>query len=393
MRAWRDLPPVGQRVRSAAPGDGMPDFPGWRALYLQSGTAALALALRLAAARRPEVSRPRVILPGYGCPDLLAAALHAGLEPLLVDIGATDPGYDLDALDACLRSESAGDDGNSSIVAVVAVNFMGIRERLAELRMRASQLDAWLVEDNAQWFPEGGEGGEGDAMVLSFGRGKPVNLLGGGALLLNSVSAGGSDEDARASLQPAKRDPLFPLRRRLLNSLLHPRLYPLLSRNPLLSIGETRFKSLSALVEMGPQRQASLGSNARAWLAQPRWREQALSRGMEPLAPELLDLPRLSAARAGRLLRYPLLCRNRAHRDELLQALCQQGLGATAMYRQPLPEVAGVAAAWPASVAARERLPGAAELASRLLTLPLHAGVRERDIERMLAVLKAGNRG
>ena len=56
---------------------------------------------------------------------------------------------------------------------------------MAVLRPLADAAGAVLIEDSAQAFPRdgGGDFWQGDLVVLSFGRGKPVSLLGGGAVL------------------------------------------------------------------------------------------------------------------------------------------------------------------------------------------------------------------
>ena len=48
----------------------------YQAGFYASGTAALAAAVSAALAVRP--GRRRVLLPGYGCPALVSAVLHAG---------------------------------------------------------------------------------------------------------------------------------------------------------------------------------------------------------------------------------------------------------------------------------------------------------------------------
>ena len=85
----RRLSPVGEPIAlqtNAPPGAGV--FPEhYEPLLLNSGTAALSLAMTIAAGSA-ETSSPEVILPAYGCPDLLAAAYYAGLRPVLVSSSA-----------------------------------------------------------------------------------------------------------------------------------------------------------------------------------------------------------------------------------------------------------------------------------------------------------------
>lgn len=365
---WRygDLAPTGNRIalRTRA---AEPEFCGYTSHWVQSGTAALALALQVARLRRPEIRVPRVILPAYGCPDLVAAAMFAGVQPVLVDIGEDDPGYDLDALAAALHLD---------VVAVVSVNFLGIADRLGALQSLLGGRGIALIEDNAQWFPEASQSSlspdlHGDMVCLSFGRGKPVSLLGGGVLLLKDGAP-----PADIHIEPAVGSSAqWRLRVLLLNTVLHRRCYALLNRNPLISLGQTVYKPLAEVRGLDQQRRAYLGGAMKAYLA--------LAREVENKWTEALrDLPgiRLIAdvERCGRLLRYPLLCSDAARRDAIWKALDAAGLGVSAMYQKPLVEIAGV----------RDRVefagdyPNVARFASRLLTLPTHTGVTPADIKR-----------
>jgi dTDP-4-amino-4,6-dideoxygalactose transaminase len=379
MPIGRDLPPAGHAI-ALAPADARPPaWPaGYRAIAVNSGTAALGLALLAARLRRPEIAAPEAVLPGYGCPDLVAAARFAGVRAVLADIGAGDPGYDGASLRQVL---------NANTVAVVAVNFLGIAERLADLR---SLLREWpsvaLIEDDAQWFPEPGSEStltpslHGDAVCLSFGRGKPVCLLGGGALLLREGCwAEGVVAAVCTAIGAERPDSLFAAKARLYNLLLHPRLYAAINRNPLLHLGKTVFKPLVAATTLDAARQALLCTNIERYLAHPRRAAAWLHAGL----PRERDLPAQLAERGARLLRYPVLCRDRAERDALLERLRQAGLGATALYQRIMPEVEGVED----QVAVRVALDGARIFADRLLTLPVHGGVTERDVERMLEIL------
>lgn len=358
---WSDTPPAGNPICVRAGEAALPTFAGYNAVWVDSGTAALALGLMIARRKRPDIQAPEVVVPGYACPDLVAAARYAGLKPVLADIGVDDPGYDIAALPAALSRNT---------VALVAINFLGIRERMPELR---AALRPWpsiaLIEDNAQWFPEpaGGAGLVGDVAVLSFGRGKPVSLLGGGALLLRESFAA-ADAAAGLVAPAAGSDRLLQPKIRAYNLLLQPALYALISRNPLLpALGRTVFKPLQGITALDPLRRALLPANVQLYLA----REESAAAGIHALLPSGMDLPAQAGDRRGRLLRYPVLCANLQERDALWDALRHAGLGATAMYRHALPEVQGV----DAQVVVRSELKGARQFADRLLTLPTHAGV------------------
>jgi hypothetical protein len=86
----------------------------------------------------------------------------------------------------------------------------------------------------------------------------------------------------------------------------------------------------------------------------------------------------------GRRIAPHIPVRDASERDVLWQRLQRAGLGATALYQRVLPEVAGVGN----QVEARVPLTGARMFADRLLTLPVHSGVNEYDVARMLEIVR-----
>lgn len=368
MRGWMlhgDLPPAGNPIllQSDLP---PPQYPGYSAHWVNSGTAALALALIVARQARPEVLEPKVILPAYGCPDLVAAAEFAKVLPVLVDIGPDDPGYALASLARALDKDT---------VAVVAVNFLGIAERLSEIQtILAEHPGTLLIEDNAQWIAAPNHRAlTADLVCLSFGRGKPVSLLGGGALFVRSarnlkIPEGviGATEDAGAS---------FKLKSSAFNLFLNRALYWGINRNPLIGVGQTVFKPLIRITTMDSTRLRYLGANVLHYAdagqnGKSVWDDLQDSTAAAPFT--------VSAERVGKLLRYPLLCADSRQRTMLMARLSQQGLGASAMYLRVLRQIDGVAG----RVRMFESHPGAQRFAERLITLPTHRQVRAQDVTR-----------
>lgn len=371
--SWRVLPPAGHPLKLLGAKSALPEFSGYRAVWVQSGTAALALALIAARRRSAHIEIPQVILPGYACPDLVAAALFAGVQPVLVDIGSDDPGYDLSALRAAM---------SPSIVAVVAVNFLGVSERIAQVReIISAHSAAVLIEDNAQWFPEPFPNAplQGDLVCLSFGRGKPVSLLGGGVLLVKADFDMPDVDDVVQSAAPAGS--AFVAKALAYNALLSPWLYGVVSRLPFLQLGVTKLKLLADICAMDSRRQELLVANIHAHLQ----RSEKYSDALRALIPNsIIDIATRATNRRGRLLRYPILLADRTARDHLLARLQREGLGVTALYQNVLPEIIGVAP----HVRVADSLSGARAFAARLLTLPVHAGVSVADMEKLSEQLR-----
>src|SRR4030042_376774 len=156
--------------------------------FVSSGTAALVVAL---SCLKHQSSKNQVILPAYSCPSVIAAIIKAGLEPVLCDLRPNSLGMDFDALGA-----KTGPDP----LAIIGVHLFGIPENIIGLKELAQKRGIILIEDAAQAFgnkvhlsPQssplnayGYLGSFGAIGILSFGRGKPLSLLGGGATLINN---------------------------------------------------------------------------------------------------------------------------------------------------------------------------------------------------------------
>jgi dTDP-4-amino-4,6-dideoxygalactose transaminase len=372
------LPPAGNRIRVPAARVPPPAdlFAPYHCVYLASGTAALAAALQAAVRRRPA-SAPEVILPAYGCPDLVSAALFAGVRPVLVDLVPERPWLDLDQLEACLSPHT---------VAIVAVSLLGIPERMQALRAIAQRHSVLLVEDSAQAFPAGDMAGawSGDLVVLSFGRGKPLSLLGGGAVLFRDeqfrplLPAGSAAAPAgwRARLAVNAQA-------RLYNALSSPRAYWLPAALPWLGLGETRFQPLESVEDMASARLELLADNLAAYRTRGMQAQSRLATISRQQATEsagrLLDLPAVcDLPEMRRLLRYPVLL-PAGSRDAVFKCMKSKCLGASILYPAALPDIAGLAP----YLGDGARYPVARAFASRLLTLPVHERVRAVDIAAM----------
>lgn len=389
------LPPVGNPVKLQTGGDeldiALPDslavFSGWQLHFYDSGTAALAAAMIAARLKKfgaDCLAPAEVILPAYGCPDLVSAAVFAGLIPVLVDLEKSRPWLDLDAVSNAVSVNT---------VAIVAVDLFGIQERLSALRVITEKAGIVLIEDSAQSFPaeqmtqSGKRYWQGDMVVLSFGRGKPVSLLGGGLVL--SVSG----ETALSALLPVvlpvkstlRQSLNYRLKVYLYNLMIHPRLYWLPDSLPFLHLGETRYHVLHGLKGMDDGRKKILLNNIYAYY---QYDTHAL-RLTEFLRRELaennhiIDLASVCGMPASqRLLRYPLLL-PATKRDTVVQYLKIRGMGPSVMYATSLPVIDGVKSLLSRSIT----FPNAEDFAARLLTLPTHGQFLLSHIRILIACI------
>lgn len=368
------LPPAGEPVCLRSSSQGFSGVPGYQHRYYQSGTAALAAAMMMVRERRSDLAVPEVLIPAWGCPDLIAAALYAGLKPVLVDVHDDYHGFDEAALTAAI---------GENCVAILLVNYLGIHERRQFWRRYRDEQypDLVLIEDNAQWWPESDAGPQllGDLSICSFGRGKPVSLLGGGCLFKRQDWA-----QACPPAQPVQSSGVDILKMRVFNLLLKPYFYRLMDSMPGLQLGQTSYHALQQLQDMDDVRSALLATNIERHESAGREREDWWQQALADL-PGLVQPAADAPEGAGRLLRMPVLLRDAALREPLIKALKRAGIGATAMYARPLHQVDGVAEVIPVHGA---HFPGAQHYAERMLTLPLHSGLRQSHIEAALKVFR-----
>lgn len=379
------LPPVGSPIRlgglEAAPDYLSSFFHPYTIKLYHSGTMALAAAI-VAAVQTIRRNSPEVIIPAYSCPDLVSAVLYADATPVLVDMEAGKPWLDLDQL----RNKVT-----ANTVAVVAVHLFGIPERIRALREIAESAGALLIEDSAQALPLMHQHqGHGDFVVLSFGRGKPVTLLRGGAVLCR-------DERLVRILQKslsysAETDSgyltKFRLEARLYNALISPYIYWAIHPMPLLHLGETRYLPLKKLMQLDRNLIPYLATNIADYLNQnnpvQRWITDMLA---NLKTTTVADLATACCGRnLPRLLRYPLRAATNELRESLIRRLNRVGLGPSRMYPAPLTEISGLN-----EILGQQQglFPHAKDFADRILTLPTHPRVRLQDVEKIATIIRA----
>jgi dTDP-4-amino-4,6-dideoxygalactose transaminase len=319
-----------------------------------------------------------VILPAYSCPSVAAAVIKAGLRPVLCDVRPDSFLMDPAGLDSRIGGDT---------LAIIPVHLFGIPEDLRAIRQLADSEDVAVVEDATQAFGNtiDGEpaGTIGDIGIFSFGRGKPLSLMTGGALVANRPEL----LEAIEPPDPAPPSASYKLMLLLYSIFFNPRLYWFPAGLPGLRLGDTYFTldiDLSgpepAMVRLGNELHDSWGAiRANRMELARRYRETLSGVDSCTLPGSERDDPGTA------LLRFPILAFDRRERDRILSDARQEGLGATGMYPVPLNELAGLADYFPKE----DSHPEARKISERLITFPLHEHVTERDIDRIRGVVTA----
>ena len=276
----------------------------------------------------------------------------------------------------------------SKTVSIIAVNFLGIPEQLKQLRSIAQEHNLFLIEDNAQTFPVNNTPSSftGEQAILSFGRGKPVNLLTGGAVLYR-------DANIKTALSGIERnsDHLLPerltydLQVKLFNMLVSPYIYGIIAVLPFLHLGETRYKKLNRIKEINNRAIECLYGNISRYLLRETKIQDKYTQLLSNFDKnKLINLPVICCnGKLPRLLRYPILVTDQNLRDEIYQELKHAGIGVSLMYPGIIPEICG----FKYMIKTKIEYCNAIEFSKKILTLPTHARVTEKDINKIHTIL------
>ena len=328
----------------------------------QSGTASLAAAIAACIKLSKVPTKPQVIIPAYACPDLVSASLFAGAKPILVDLEENSPRMSIEHVLNSITSDT---------VAILAVNFMGLPEDLPRLRDTCEKNGLYLIYDCAQWFPMNGDyHWPGDFNIISFGRGKPVNLLHGGAVLFDNAAIDKALKDLPTPKPNSLNDLTQYVKIKLYNLAMQPRIYRYVIQLPGLNIGQTQYKPMQGLAAMSPFYRDLINANVEEFRSRPnilQYIEKKISCVSNPL---LVDL--VAQELDGNplyLLRYPILITDNETRNRIYENT--RAYGSSILYRTPLNQISGLHNILDRDIA----YPNAIDFANHLITLPCHEDI------------------
>ena len=314
------------------------------------------LYLLLASLKKKDTNkRNEVVIPGYTCYSVAAAIARAGLKIKVYDLDPTTLQPDINSLNISVSEKT---------LAVIFQHLFGIPTPVDEFKEIAQKTGAALIEDAAQAL--GGAlkgkplGTTGDFGIYSFGRGKPLPLGCGGALI-------GKNAGAVSNLIPksTSKGRISLMSTFVIQIVSKPFLYRIPEKLPL-GLGKTIFDpdfSISAM----PTAIKRLGSITVAHLEHlnshrchiAKTYEQALNNKKTiPVPPECRPV----------YTRFPLMAGISPISEELKR------LGVRRMYPQAILNVDVIK---PYLADSQPDTPGALEIAQKLITLPTHKGITQ----------------
>jgi dTDP-4-amino-4,6-dideoxygalactose transaminase len=260
----------------------------------------------------------------------------------------------------------------------MTVDLFGLSGAPPELRELTRRRSLPLIRDLAQCTPSeiALRPLEAEVAILSFGRGKPISLLGGGAILLSQTTTPTPACEIDRSLHfGAMSHLVLALKVAAYNLAVRPVSFALLRKIPWLRIGESSLvitdravrysKGFEALVV----HQVLVAERTRVHREAQVKKLAAVARrlGLQAVKGALSDQVPGSASRV------PVLAPTAWHADQAAKAAGH--LGVSRMYKKTLAEFVGTSAAQ-----AMHTWPSAYDLSRRLLTLPAHGRLSETSL-------------
>jgi dTDP-4-amino-4,6-dideoxygalactose transaminase len=324
-----------------------------------SGTAALYFLLK--ALNGTDGSS--VIIPAYSCPAVASAVIKAGCRPILCDLNRHTLNYNVNRLEQVRAGAKAG--------AIVWVNLFGLNVPIPDM-------DLPVILDNAQADPSRDTAPNAAGIVWSFGRGKPVNSLGGGlAVICKDVYF----RNAMPFYERIPRATAMDSIRYLVNVLgfrlfFNPYAYRALFSCPFLHLGETIYRADFEIVSMNRLNRMVI-QNIMSRIRRIRQMRRMICERYETVFKEFGD--EIATFGNTRSFRYPVLFLKEGFRDRICRDLLGKGIFASGLYPRPLNVQPGLRTALNDDTT----YPDADYISRNLLTLPVNEFVTDRVVRQI----------
>lgn len=329
---------------------------------VSSGKAALALILR---ALKTLSSKREVVIPAYTCFSVPSAIVKAGLKVKLCDIDASTLDFDYKMLETKM---------NENTLCVVPNHLFGIPSDLDRIQSLCRLRGIYIVEDAAQAMGGIYKGRKlgtiGDVGFFSFGRGKNITCGSGGVILTNSQQIASAIERECTSLErPGFSESVKEwISLVLMKIFIRPALFWFPNGLPFLKLGETFFYKDFPMKRFSGMKSGLLR----------RWKERLEQSQRDRTENGSYFIKSLCAHVPGRkdipYLRLPIVVESVEKRNRIYSLSRERGLGVSVMYPTAIDKIEELRADFQG-----EAFPSAKEVAEKLVTVPVHALMSDRD--------------
>jgi dTDP-4-amino-4,6-dideoxygalactose transaminase len=309
---------------------------------------------------KADSRRSQVLIPGYTCYSVAASVVRAGLSIACYDLNPKTFEPDMESVQAMAGPET---------LAIIGQHLFGVPAPMDGLMSAARRIGACLIEDAAQGLGGTLQGKQlgtlGDFGFFSFGRGKPLPLGTGGALV-------GDPELLRSLvLEQGNSGYLSLLITASSRILSNKRVYGILEAMPL-GLGQTIFDPEFPIEGM-PRVVQKLGASFMHDIETLNSHRYAVAQTYREVIGNSIT-PQVDPGDRPVYTRYPLM----AGRDAIPKTLFR--LGVRRMYPKAILDEPAIK---PYCVPGNVSTTGASMMAERLITLPTHSAISHetaRDI-------------
>lgn len=324
--------------------------------------------------------KKEVILPAYTAPALVIAVRKSGLKPVLVDISSEDFNINTDLLES-VTSENT--------LCIVIAHMFGIPVAKTDV-LKDKFKDTFIIEDCAQSMgakiDERALGTFGDCGFFSFNRGKNLPTYGGGAVATSSQTISGVLNNIIDGIKDISVFTNFfvPLKILLFSLAIKPTLYGGLY--PLISL----FKSTAVPKDFQPRRYSKCQASVALSILEDFDRlvdsrhnnGTAIIRGLQNVKGLIVPVIRKNIKPA--FNRLPVVFKELSVRKKAEKLLQNSGIETSYMYERPIHHVFDLGYE-------KDDFPNATYFARHLLTLPVHPLLTDKDISKIVDIVKQAN--
>lgn len=401
--------------------------------FVSTGKAALVVILQALHNINPH--RNEVIIPSFTCYSIPSAIVRAGLKVRVCDINPKTLDYDYEQLQDILeKHNSCGECYQSqkkeinkgNILAVIAVHIFGISADINRLS-RITNNEVFLIEDVAQAMGNQVQGKKlgtfGDVGFFSLGRGKTLSTVEGGIIITDDIQIAKKIASIYKNLGQYTFCDILRLigYSCVLSIFMHPLLFWIPKSLPFLHLGETKFhkrfsiykmssfqaglsrnwiKKLEGLMQTRKENTSAItsiikhrilpGSDCGSTLRDTYVGDEKLClsdkkyvttkcKGLHTNVFEHACIPwKQSYVKKSSLLRYPIILKDVFNVEILLMESERYGLGIARSYPNSLESLKEII-----DIRADGPMKQGNLLADRLVTLPVHSYMTERDFRKL----------
>jgi perosamine synthetase len=333
-----------------------------------SGRTALYALLKAYGLKRND----EILMPAYMCETVSQLLIDMGFKLNFVDIEKDTYNISINDLNEKV---------NKSSRAIIAVHMFGNPCDMKGVMEIAKDHNLIVIEDAAQAMSAEYNGRKvgaiGDSGFFSFGRGKPITAIEGGAIVTNDDKIAKKTKEIISGFEKQKRKEIIAILFKLLgySSLRNRIVYQLIhkhARNENLrkdiNITNLGFKFSNTQASIGLIQLSKLDEFNRSRIENAKFLREHLN-GVEGV-----NLPIVSTDAKPIYLRFPIRVGTESKRDKLMSTLKKSRIESSVVYPNVLPRIHGMKSS---------NCVNTEEVVRKMVALPTHPLVRKEDLEKM----------